>query len=94
MRASAHATAVAAYESGGKKGRRPTMPMVLLPEDTDLPEAVVKQITALEQEQLATLALLPDYVRKLVSSYQATVFGFEIFECIRKCAEALWLEPR
>jgi hypothetical protein len=38
----------------------------------------------LEHDQLR--AELPDYVRKLISPYRTTRFGFEIVECIRKLA--------
>ena len=79
-RSANHEAALASFDARGKKGRRPAMPLVELPTDAELPEEVQAQLLALEEEHEAIFETLPDYAKKLLSSYVNTVFWFEIFE--------------
>ena len=48
--------------------------------------ALDARLSALAEEEEAVLAMLPGYVKKLISGYELRCFHFEIFESFRKLA--------
>jgi Arc/MetJ family transcription regulator len=79
-----------------RSGRSSRLPPVAIPTEDDLPAAVLKRITVLEEKQRSMHESLPDYMRKLTSGYKARNADFEIYECVRKLALVcmpVWFEP-
>lgn len=64
----------------------PKPPIVLFPNDDEIPPNVQRHIEELEERNKEMHNSLPDYMKKLVSGYRMNNFAFEIFECVRKLA--------